>query len=480
MENLNLRSHITDSRFYGQGYGTSESRQIFCDLRRMQRWLDIEVVLAKCQAELGIIPPEVIPPLTESASIEKIDLQAVKKGIMSTGHSLVPLLKEWQKVIGGNAGQYIHFGATTQDIQDTGQSLELRDVILIVERDLSEILKTLTTLTEEYRDVVMIGRTHGQHALPTTLGLKIASWLDETFRNYNRLQACKENLLVSQLFGGVGTMAALSGKAVSILNMFSARLGLHPPMLSWHSCRDRVAEFTSLMAMVSGGLARMSNEIYQLARDEIGELKEPFTPGQVGSTTMPHKQNPELCEQVVVLAKLVKANALTGFDTLINEHERDYRCVRLEWAAVAEASMNTCAALSFMKKILNGLTVNRARIKENLDRSAVMVSTEALMFLLAKKIGKQTAHDLIYLASIKCKNPSQLLDEILNFPEVSSHFAKDDLEVAVDPSSNTGLGNELIERLTSQTRQLTFTSDQQNLHHCPLTDSGKCCTLGST
>lgn len=454
MPNCRTTSHIIDSRFFANGYATDEARQVFCDFRRMQRWLDVEVALAQCQAELGIIPGPVADAITKTARVEQLDIAAITNGITTTGHSLIPLLKEWQRVTDQGAGEFIHYGATTQDIQDTAQSLELKDISAIISRDLREVIDLLASLADANRALVTVGRSHGQHALPTTMGLKIAGWLDETLRNHSRLMTCLPQLLVAQLFGGVGTMAALSSQGLVLLERFAEVLGLTAPLSCWHSSRDRTVEFVSVLTMITGGLARIANEICQLARNEIDELAEPFVFGQIGSTTMPHKKNPELCEQVVVLSRLVKGNASILFDSLCNEHERDYRAVRLEWVALTDASIFSCAALRMMKTILGGLTINHDRIKENLDRFSVLISTEALMFLLGEKIGKQSAHTVIYNASLGCEgcDPSGLIDRLMANPDVNQHFCRNDLEKAVDPSSHIGLSGQIIDQVLSAAR----------------------------
>lgn len=447
-------SHIIDSRFYRDGYSTAETRHIFSDMRRMQRWLDVEVALANCQAELGIIPKKAAQAIAITASLDKFDIKRIQDDIAKTGHSLIPLLNEWQRVSGEN-GQYIHYGATTQDIQDTAQSLEIQEAIHLLEKDITELISLLADKCQQYRDVICVGRTHGQQALPTTLGLKISTWLDETMRNQQRLQQCKERVLVSQLFGGVGTMSALSEQAQTLLENFSATLGLAAPDTSWHSARDRTSELISVLALISGGLARSANEICQLAKNEIGELAEPFTAGQIGSSTMPHKRNPELCEQVIVLSKLIKANAISGFDTLCSEHERDYRTVRLEWVALTEAITFCCTAIGFHKKIIKNLIVNEGQIKNNLDQATILISTEALMFLLGEKIGKQSAHELIYNASQTCSSRGkELIDNLLKDELVSRNFSRSDLEKAVLLENHVGQSGKIVDRLTAKAKKL--------------------------
>jgi len=390
MTSCDLNSHIVDSRFYRGAYTTEEARRVFCDKYRYQRWIEIEAAMASAQADLGIIPKWAAEALNEKAHIRYLDLEAIKEGIKTTSHSLLPLLRAWQGVCDDAAGEFIHFGATTQDIQDTAQVLEVRDILAIVERDLTAVIRQMIDLAQRYSGLVTIGRTHTQHALSMTLGLKLAVWLDELWRNYERLRQCKERVLVTQLFGGVGTMDAFGDKGFELLSQFSQRLRLEAPLTAWHASRDRGAEFLATMAMIAGTCAKIGNEIRCLARSETGELEEPCQMGKVGSSTMPHKRNPEMCEQVIVLARLIKANAGLGFEGMINEHERDYRAVRLEWVTITDTSLFVCGLLSLMKSILKGLIVHEDRIRENVDNAATLISTEALMFFLGETIGKQT------------------------------------------------------------------------------------------
>ena len=328
-------AHIIDSPLFGDGYSTAESKAIFTDKARLSRWMAVEVALAESQAELGIIPQEAAKAIALSNDIHDIDLEKVRLEFNKTKHSLLPLLKVWQQLLSPEHAQYLHFGATTQDIQDTAQVLELREVIVIIERDLKSLIHVLTSLVDENRILVMAGRTHAQHALPMTLGLKIAAWLDECMRHFTRLSECKNKLLVSQLFGGVGSMAGLGDQARELLSVFSAKLGLQEPSSCWHSARDRFVEYLAVVGLIGGTLGKIANEVIQLSKDEIAELAEPFLEGQVGSSVMPHKRNPEICERICALATLIKSNVGVGFDSLMAEHERDYRSIRLEWVSVS-------------------------------------------------------------------------------------------------------------------------------------------------
>jgi adenylosuccinate lyase len=474
-------SHITDSSFYSGGYTTPEARQVFCDIRRYQRWLDVETALAQAMAGLHIIPAAAAANIEQNAQIRLFDLEQIRAGLKLTNHSLMPLLAALRTACSKDAGQFIHFGATTQDIQDTAQTLELRDIIAIVERDLRRILDLLIQRTQQYQDLVTIGRTHCQHALPTTMGLKMAGWLDETWRNYERLLAMKQRVLVSQLFGGVGTMDAFGDQALPLLADFSARLGLAAPNVAWHASRDRFAEYLSVLALICGSLARIADEIRCLARNETAEMAEPFHMGKIGSSTMPHKRNPELCEQVVVLAKLVKAQAMLGYDGLLCEHERDYRSVRLEWAALTDASLYTCGLLAMMQHILTGMTVQEERVRENVLRAAPLISSEALMFFIGTKLGKENAHALVYQAAMESVAVNRpVLDILLERPELQGQFKREEIEQAILPELHIGVAKQLSQRTIAFVEaKLKDLGDApaQTTQSCPLMASEHGCCL---
>ncbi len=449
---------------------------VFCHLYRFQRWLRVEAVLAKSQAELGIIPNEAARAISEKADIRSIDLSRVKRGINYTGHSLVPLLDALREILDEDMGNYVHHGATTQDIQDTGLVLELKDYLEIALRDIELIAHNLIDLTERYKGLPITGRTHCQQALPMTLGLKIAGWLDELSRGHERLLACRDRVLVSQLFGGVGTMDALGKKALRLLEVFSNHLGLKPPLCSWHAARDRIADLLCTMGIVAGGLGRIANEIRTLSRSEVGEMEEPFHMGKVGSSTMPHKVNPEMCEQVVVLSRLIKANAGLGLEGLINEHERDYRAVRLEWVSVTDTCLFFSGMLSLMKRILQGIVIHKKRIEANLAEAASFISSEALMFLLAEKIGLSRAHRLVYEASMSARaHGKRPIDILLEKKDMSRLFAKDTLEMALNPGIHTGLSRDIADRVLKMARETIPVPEKVWERRCPiLEDNGTC------
>jgi adenylosuccinate lyase len=479
MKSCSFCCHIVDSGFYSSGYTTDEAREIFCDIHRYQRWLDVEAALALAQAELGMIPRQAADNIADNADINRLDLDAIREGLKVTSHSLMPLLNALHRVCDDEAAQFIHYGATTQDIQDTAQVLEIRDIIMLVERDLGMIMEQVIQLAEKHDRLVTIGRTHTQHALPMTMGLKMAVWLDELGRNAQRLQEMKDRVLVSQLFGGVGTMDPFGDRAFDLLDRFSARLKLQAPNTAWHAARDRLTEYCATLAMIAGTLAKIADEIRCLARNEIGEMEEPFQMGKIGSSTMPHKRNPEMCEQVVVLAKLINSNAALGFAGQICEHERDYRTVRLESVTITDVSLFTCGLLALMKDILGGLMVHEDRVLQNVDRAAHLITTEALMFFLGTSIGKQTAHTLIYETSMEAVETGRpMLDLLMRRPEISGRFSRDEMQQAMLPENHIGMSRELtrrtIKRVRAQLQSLPGGAPARRI--CPMAkEDGACC-----
>lgn len=457
------RAHIVDSRFYGHSYSTDESRSIFCDVCRFQRWLDIEAALALSQAELGLVPRPQAERIAEAARVECLDLDRVRDEIRRTRHSLVGLLSALQEACPGDAGQFIHYGATTQDIQDTGQALEMRDVLCQAERDLVDIVRALAGTARSHAETLMVGRTHAQPALPMTFGLKVAGWLDELLRDVGRLEQMKARVLVAQLFGGVGTMAGFGDDGPALLERFARRLGLDVPAIGWHVSRDRVVEYVTTLAIVSATLARIGDEMRTLSRPELGEMELAWHPGKVGSSTMPHKRNPEECEQMVVLARLAAAQVEVTLGGMLVEHERDARGLRLEWVAVADVSHYTLAALGIGKGVLAGFEVHSDRMATNARAAADAVCTEALMLALARDIGKQSAHALVYeLSQAATSEQGDLRAYLLNSSEVRRHLSVDQLERIFDPGSYLGTASRLTHEVVASAERWLASREQRS------------------
>ena len=448
------RGHIVDSRFFGAGYATETSRRIFCDVCRFQRWLDVEAALAWSQAEVGLIPPEAACAIAAAASVDRMDLELVRSEIARTGHSLVGLLAALQRACAADAGQYVHLGATTQDIEDTAQCLEMRDVLDELDRLLAPLVSDLAGLAETHRGDPALGRTHAQPALPMGFGLKAAGWVDEVLRDGERLEQVRARVLVAQLFGGVGTMAGFDGRGDRLIRAFAGRLGLTVPRVGWHTARDRVAEYVCALAVTAGTLGRIADELRTLSRPEFGEVGLPWRLGTVGSSTMPHKRNPEGCEQVVALARLAASEVGPALGAMAGDHERDGRALRLEWACVPDVSHYTLAAAATLAQVVTGLIVHRDRLSANVLAVRDDVCTERLMLLIAGQIGARSAHAWVYDRSQHARTRGLCFkEELLADGEVLRYLTKEQVDDVFEPAHYLGESERLVQGVVGEARQ---------------------------
>ncbi|KMS76995.1 adenylosuccinate lyase [Streptomyces viridochromogenes] len=448
------RGHIIDSRFFGAGYGTDASRRIFCDVCRFQRWLDVEAALALSQAELGMIPQDAATTIASAAHVRGLDLERVRAEIATTGHSLVGLLNALQHACPGDAGQYVHMGVTTQDIEDTGQCLEMRDVLDEIDVLLQPLVADLADLAEDHATDVALGRTHAQPALPMGFGLKVAGWVDELLRDVERLNQVRSRSLAVQLFGGVGTMAGFGGHGRRLIDVFARRLGLEVPTTGWHTARDRVAEYVCALALTTGTLGRIADELRTLSRPEFGEVELPWRHGTVGSSTMPHKRNPEACEQVVALARLAAAQIAPALAAMAGDHERDGRALRLEWACVPDVSHYCLAALSLLREVVSGLTVHPDRLAANIRAVSDEVCTERLMLLLAEAMGKPSAYAWVYDRSQHARSHGRgLKAELLCDGDILRYLTAQQLHDIFEPAGYLGESASLVAEVVTTARQ---------------------------
>ncbi|HEX2372781.1 MAG TPA: adenylosuccinate lyase family protein [Actinomycetota bacterium] len=419
-------ARLTDSELYAHLWGTEELRAIFEERRRLQSWLDILVALAGAQAELGIIPPDAAAAIAAAASVDRLDLAFVAAETRRTSHSTLGLIRGLERVLPPEAREHVYYGATVQDLTDTWTALAMRGVGEVVWRDLHRIRARLVELAARHRDTVMAGRTHGQPGAPITFGLKAASWADEVDRHLARLRQGAPRWLVGQLGGAVGTLAFFGEDGPELRARFSARLGLGDPGISWLTARDRLAEFGNVLAMVAATLARIGNEVYELQRPEIGELREAVGPEVVGSITMPHKQNPEGSEHLVTLGRLVRAQAGVLLESMVTEHERDGRAWKAEWAAFPEACLLTGAALALAGRLLDGLEVDTEAMARNLAASRGYVASERVLAALAPALGKHSAQ--------------ALLQETLRAGAARGHSLEDTLQASPDLRAHLDAG----------------------------------------
>jgi adenylosuccinate lyase len=439
-----VSSHLTDSVIYGHLWTTPELHALFDDTGRTRTWLEILVALARAQAEVGLVPVEAADEIERHAQVERLDLARVGARTRETGHSTLGLIDALRELLPATVREWVYYGATVQDLSDTWFGLTMRTVADIVDRDLACCEAAAADLARRHRDTIMCGRTHGQPGLPITFGFKAAVWADELARHRARLAQMRPRVEVVQLGGALGTMEFWGGRALPLLDAFAGRLGLAAPTLPWLTARDRIVEFLVLLALVTGTLAKIGNEIFELQRPEIGEVGEPVVAGTVGSITMPHKRNPELSEHLDTLGRIVRADVGVAMEGLVALHERDGRGWKAEWSVLPEACQSTGAALGFAARLLGGLTVDADRMRANLDSHGAAMTSEPLMAALAVRIGKHSAHDAVYAAAMAARDEGVDLgvrlvaDGLLDAAEVAA---------ASDPARALGAATAFVDRV---------------------------------
>ena len=429
-------------------------RTLFTEAARFQSWLDVEAALAQAQGELGIIPAAAAREITRKAQLSALDLAAVRAGLAKTGHPLVPLVWELDRACEGDAGGYVHWGATTQNVTQTGQLLQVRRAHAIFLRQLATILTTLADLAERTKDAVLPGRTHGQHAVPATFGFKVAVWIDELCRHVERLRGCEGRVFVAMLGGGAGTLASLGAPGLAAQEKMAARLGLRAMPVPARTIGDHQAEYVLLLGMLAATCSKIGREIYTLMKQEFGEVEEPVPPGTVGSSTMPQKRNPKLSQDIVAAAAQIRALVPLALEAMQTEHEADRTTSIMMSRAIVQACELTGDVLQRVMALFDGLQVFPDRMRENLELSGGLIMAEALMLELGKQIGRQRAHDAVYEAAQASVTQARPFRETLaDDPHVSAGLTKSQIEALLDPSQYTGLCRQFAERGAAQARE---------------------------
>lgn len=442
-----MASHIIDFLILGNNFGTQEMRDVWSEQNRLKHHVAIEVALAQAEGEFGIIPKHIAETIMEKADADKLDIQDIAKAVAQAKHSLMPTINAIEKQV-GEAGQYIHYGVTTQDIVDTGTVLQLKQAFDIVQRDTRLIALELKQLAKRYQYTPMVGRTHGMQALPTTFGFKLAVWLDEIVRHLTRLNEIKERVLVGNINGAIGTYSSFGVDGPQVEERTLTILGLNTPNISWQSARDRFSEYASVIALISGTLGKIGNEFYNLMRSEINEIEEPFSEGKIGSTTMPHKRNPAALEGLASLTPPILKSVALIHESMKVEHERDAMSWRAEWIALPEINIYLAAQLQTALHVLKGMTVNQQQMLKNLSLQNGLLLSEKVMFELGKRLGKQTAHHLVYQCAMQAFEQNRPFAELLLAdPQLQTKLNADELTQWLDPMNYLGSAPQKVDRV---------------------------------
>ena len=433
-------------------YGTSEMKAIWNEERKLHYLLEVEVALTKAEADLRIIPLKSADEIEMAAS--KVTLTRVTEIEAEIRHDMMAVVKAISEQLGAET-DYVHFGATSNDIIDTALALQLRDSSKILASKLNRLRNVLATLADVNKGRVCAARTHGQIAVPTTYGMRFAVWAMEIDRHLHRLSEARKRIEVGQMTGAVGTQAAFGKRGIEIQARTLALLGLAPVEVSTQVIqRDRHAEYTMLLANIATSLEKIFTEIRTLQRSEIAEISEGFGRAQVGSSTMPHKRNPIKSEQICGLARVVRSFVLPSLENNTLWDERDLTNSSSERIIFPEATILTDHIITLSINVLGNLEFNEEHIKRNLNLMNGLNMSEAVMMQLASKIGRQRAHEIIRTATMKAyESGDDLSDALLKEPLIAEHFSKDQLEWMVRPENYIGTAIQQVENVVTLLRQ---------------------------
>ncbi|HOQ20168.1 MAG: adenylosuccinate lyase [Methanothermobacter tenebrarum] len=438
-------------------YGTPEMKKIWDAENKLQKMLDVEAAIAEAEASLGIIPEHAAEEIKRKANTKYVKLERVNQIEKETKHDIAAMIKALAEQCEGDAGEYIHFGATSNDIIDTTNSLLFKESIKILKEKLIRLIKLLLKLADENKKRVCIGRTHGQHALPTTYGMKFALWADEMHRNLERLKSAEKRLCVSMVTGAVGTTAALGEDGLKVHLKVSKVLDLKPVLISNQVIqRDNHAEFIMVLANIATSLDKIALEVRNLQRTEIMEVGEKFDPKrQVGSSTMPHKMNPITAERICGLARVIRSHVITALENNLLWHERDLTNSSPERIIFPESCILTDYLLHLTTNLIENLVFFDENIEKNLKLTNGLIMAERLMAELAKRgMGRQTAYQIVRECAIKAnKERTPLIKVAGEKREIMEYLSFEELEDIMDPHTYLGSAIKIVENVLKKSKE---------------------------
>lgn len=449
-----MGSTAIDSLIFRNIFSTDAMRRIWSDENRIQKYLDIEVALARVQAQLGIIPAEAATEIAKHGDVLQYDVGKLKNRTEAIGYPVLPVVEQLVRLCANGLGEWAHWGATTQDITDTAAVLQIRESLDLVEDDVTSICGSLRSLAEKYRDAPVAGRSNLQQAIPTTFGFKMAVLLAAFERHRARLSEIRPRVLVGEFGGAVGTLASLGDRGLQVQAALMQELKLGQPLIAWHTARDTFAEVGCFLGLLTGTLGKVATDVKLMMQTEVGEVSEPFAHGRGSSSTMPQKRNPISCNFILACTSVVRQQVAALLEAVVEDHERSTGPWEIEWIALPEIFLLSAGALAQARHILPGLYVDEKRMRENLDITKGLILSEAVMMGLAPHIGRQRAHDLVYDICRKVADTgAPLIDLLSEDKEISQHLDRAALERLTDPANYLGLAGEMVDRVLEAQKQ---------------------------
>jgi 3-carboxy-cis,cis-muconate cycloisomerase len=438
-------------------FGSAAMGEVFSDSARIQHMLDFEAALARAEARSDVIPAAAAPAIASKCKAELIDLNALADATAVSLNPAIPLVKQLTELVAKDdpeAARFVHWGATSQDANDTGLVLQIRQSLDILEADMADLCAGLIQLAQDYRSTPIAGRTLMQHASPTTFGAKVAGWLDAMNRHRDRFAQTRTRVLVLQFGGAVGTLAALREKGLQVTEALATELHLGIPTMPWHTQRDRVAEMATTLGLCTGTLGKIARDISLHMQTEIAEVLEPAGEGRGGSSTMPHKRNPVSAAVVLSAATRMPGLVSTMLSAMVQEDERGLGNWQAEWETLPEIFRLTAGALHHMATIIPHLEIDTERMRRNLDATQGLIFAEAVSMALRGQIGKSAAHELLEAATQQVHESGKHLREVLaQNRAVTDHLTAAELDRLFAPENYLGAAEEWVDRVVNVSRK---------------------------
>jgi 3-carboxy-cis,cis-muconate cycloisomerase len=443
-----MAASIIDSSIFQGIFTTDAMRQVWSDENRTAKYVETERALAIVQGRLGLIPKEAADEIVSHCRIEEIDMARLRQQTERIGYPILGVVTQLNQLCRDKLGEFVHWGATTQDITDTGTVLQIREALQLVDDELAAIAAALAKLARDHRLTPMIGRSNLQQAIPVTFGYKMAGLLSAILRHRERLAQLKERVLVGEFAGAAGTLASLETGAMETQAGLCAELGLKQPVIAWHTIRDNIAETGALLGLIGGTLGKLSMDVKLMMQTEVGEVFEPYHHGRGSSSTMPQKRNPIASCYIHAAISVVRQHAAALMDAMVADHERSTGPWEIEWIVLPEAFCLIAGALKQSRAVLEGLEVDAEAMRRNIDMTGGLVMSEAVMMGLGPFIGREFAHDLVYdlcRESLASKKP--LIDLLAAHPEIKRHVDRAALERMLDPANYLGQSGVMVDRV---------------------------------
>jgi 3-carboxy-cis,cis-muconate cycloisomerase len=440
-----------DSAIFGTLYGTDEIRALFSDRTYLQLMLDVEAALARAEAKLGLVPDAAADSITRAARVESLRLDYVADSTRRVGYPVAAIVKELGRVAGEEAARYIHLGATTQDILDTAIVLQLREVFTILRRDLTALARSLARLATRYRDTPMAGRTHLQHAVPITFGLKCAAWASPLITDLERLDRAASRILVVQFGGAAGTLAALGANGPAVVEALARELALDIPTMPWHAQRDGFAEMSTILGLICGSLSKFALDVALMMQTEVAEISEPHEAGRGGSSTMPQKRNPIASEYILAATRSVHALVPVMLGAMTSDHERSTGPWQAESLALPQCVALTAGALAHTRSIADGMTVDVERMRRNLDLTSGLIMAEAVATALVPVLGRAAADVAVArVCNRAIEKRISLAAMLRDDPELRPLLSDAEIERLTDPAAYLGSAGAFVDKVVAR------------------------------